>query len=144
MNPSALAAFSLLFALIAPASEVSAQELALANNVHVTTSGSVSAYELYNSSYSQIVSGEAVVLLYRLDPEAVSPNEVAAILLVGEFGTGIEPIVLRVATPDQFVEVAAGEMDGTFDVTIGQARYLLRIERSGVVTLNNTRVGQIH
>ena len=119
-----------------------AQSVALGDGAGATLGQGISGYELFNSTSSQVTSGEAVVLVHTLDPEA-APNDLAAILLVGQFGTGIEPIELRIVSTSP-VRLAAGIQPGTFDLTIAGRTFPLSVAPNGAVVLNGVEMGRLH
>ena len=107
----------------------------------VSICNGISAYELWNSTAQSARSGEAVVLLYVLDPEAAPDG---AILLIGQTGTGDEPVCLRVASPsEQTVRVLAGPSMETFIVEGGSRAFRLTIDEGARVLLDQAVIGQI-
>ena len=101
----------------------------------------MSAYEIWNSTQAQIASGDAVILVFQLDPEA-GPD--GALLLIGQYGTGVEPVCMRfTASPGEAVNVSAGAQPGAFTVEVGAREYLVTVDAGARVLLNDTMVGQI-
>jgi hypothetical protein len=142
MNRASVLAASAFVTLMAPA-HAQVQTVTLGDDGLVTVSDNVTPYEIFNSSASQVESGEAVLLIYRIDPEA-GPEDLDAIVLVGQFGTGIEPLVLRIdARGERPLVIEAASTRNTFDVTIGGHTYALAVRRDSSVEMHNVVVGRL-
>jgi hypothetical protein len=106
----------------------------------VSSCNAVSAYELWNSAHHSARSGDAVAELYVMDSEAGE----GAILLIGQDGTGVEPVCLRISrSNDNAVAVRASGATGAFEVEGGSHRFRVSVDAAARVFLDGVMIGQI-
>src|SRR5262245_9288846 len=126
-----------LSALSLSATVASAQPRARLGDVDVSTCEAIPSYDLWNSVEREVISGNAIVHAYYMDPEAGS----GAMLLIGGDGTGVEPVCLHVTGPDVAVSGAGA---GRFAIESGSRSFQLVVDANARVLLDGAMIGQIH
>jgi hypothetical protein len=139
-----------LFVLFHAMTACSADEIGFGidQDVHVVSTDHISVYEAWNSAdRSLIKSADSIAMLYVMDTEA-APSEAGqqllAIVMVGQAGTGIEPVAFRISASNaRAVRLVVGQK-GSFELFVGNGKAVhLDVQESGRVTLAGHTIGTI-
>jgi len=150
-----LIAFSAMISSVGCASATPPPEnssFVVGQDVNIAITDHVTTYEMWNFAPSRLIpKGDVVVSLNVLDVEAApieAGKQLLAVVLVGEYGTGVEPVAFRVSAPDsRIVEIVprSGETaPAIFDLSVGNEKPVpLVVEPDGRVTLAEHPLGVI-
>lgn len=124
----------------------------IGRDVRVEITNRILVYEAWNSVRPELVeSGDAVAMLYVMDSEAApstAGRQLLAIVMVGERGTGIQPVAFRITAPSaREVRLLPVTKDGVdrFDLIVGNDKPIrLEMQSNGRVTLDGRELGAVH
>jgi hypothetical protein len=120
--------------------------------ITITAVNNLSVYEVWNSTtVERVAVGDVVVALYKFDVEALpleGNQQSLAVILVGESGTGINPVGLKINSTEvssvKIVKISNDVKSSSFEIVIGtNIKYKLLVTSDKKVFIDSKFVGSI-